>query len=139
MSKRVVLVTVLTLILLSTFSLALNVQPVRASETIYIQADGSIDPPTAPISTIDNVTYTFTADINGSIVIERDTIVVDGAGYTLQGTHDYESIGIDMTGRSNVTIENANIKNFTIGIQLGSCSGNEISGNNLTANYWYGI
>jgi len=50
----------LSLVLISTLTLALNIQPVKASGTIYIRADGSIDPPTAPISTDDNVTYTFT-------------------------------------------------------------------------------
>jgi len=38
----------LTLILVSMLTLAFNVQPVEASGTIYIRADGSIDPPTAP-------------------------------------------------------------------------------------------
>ncbi len=46
---------------------------------IYIRADGSIDPPTAPISTVDNITYTFTGDMfSDSIVIERDNIIVEG-------------------------------------------------------------
>jgi hypothetical protein len=36
------------------------VQSVKAQlGTIYIRADGSIDPPTALISTTDNITYTF--------------------------------------------------------------------------------
>jgi len=37
-------------------ALAFNIQPVKASGSIYIRADGSIDPPTAPIFTMDNVT-----------------------------------------------------------------------------------
>jgi parallel beta-helix repeat protein len=139
LKRKIVAAIILTLLLVGMLTLAFNVQSVKASGTVYIRADGSIDPPTAPISTVDNVTYTFTGDINDSIVIERDTIIVDGAGYTLQGTYANESIGAHVTGRSNVTIKNTNIKNFTTGIRLDSCSGNEISGNNLTANHWYGI
>jgi parallel beta-helix repeat protein len=120
-------------------TLAFNIHPVKATGTIYIRADGSIDPPTAPISTVDNITYTFTGDINDSIVVERDNILVDGTGYTLQGTYAYESRGTDVTGRSNVTIKNTNITNFWYGIYLNSSSNyNGISGNNITNNE-YGI
>ncbi len=63
MSKRVVLGIMMTLLLVSMFSLALNIQPVKAKRTIYIRADGSIDPPDAPISTLDNATYTLTGNI----------------------------------------------------------------------------
>ncbi len=98
-----------------------NIQPVRASGTIYIRADSSIDPPTAPILTIDNITYTLTdnfiTDADG-IVVERDNIVVDGAGYALQGSGPACLHGIDLSGRSNVTIMNAHIKLFDSGIWL---------------------
>ena len=41
---------ILTLLLsISMLTLAFDIQPVKASGTIYIRADGSIDPPTAPI------------------------------------------------------------------------------------------
>ena len=40
----------LTLLSIGMLALAFNIQPVRASGTIYIRADGSIDPPTAPVS-----------------------------------------------------------------------------------------
>jgi len=39
----------LTLLLTSMLTLAFSIQPVRASGTIHIRADGSTDPPTAPI------------------------------------------------------------------------------------------
>ncbi len=53
--------------------------------TIYIRPDGSIDPSTTPIIH-DGDIYTFGEDISGSIIIERDSVVIDGAGYTLSGT-----------------------------------------------------
>ena len=115
------------LCLLSTvflMGLSLSIQLVKASGTIYIRADGSIQG-TTYISTIDNVTYTFTNDINDSIVVERDNIVVDGAGYALQGTGS--GTGISLEGRSSVTIKNMTINEFGTGIWLEGSVNNNIS------------
>jgi len=101
---------------------------------IYITTDGSVDPSTAPILNVGNIYYTFTADIHDSIVIERDNIVVDGADYTLQGTGAVDSKGIDLTGRTNVTITNINIKDFDYGVYLYSASHSVLSQNDLTNN-----
>ena len=111
--------SLLTLILLSLSLLThtFNLQPVQASTIIYIRANGNVDPPTAPIQRNVNV-YTFTNNIQGSIIVERDNIIVDGASYTLQGTGS--ETGIDLSGRKNVTIQNLVIKNFDIGIYLSS-------------------
>jgi len=105
---------------------------------IYIRADGSIEG-TTDISTTDNIAYTFTDNIfNQSIVVERDNITIDGAGYTIKGTGAFGSIGIDLTYRSNVTIKNLGIESFRYGIWLNMSSSNSISGNNVT-NKYYGI
>jgi parallel beta-helix repeat protein len=116
------------------------------TETIYIGADGSIQPPTAPISSVDNVIYTLTDDIAGNvtagssaIILQRDNIIIDGAGHTLQGTQASGSRGIELTGRSNVTIKNMKITAYEYGIWLGSSSNNCVSGNNITANNGDGI
>ena len=82
------------LLLTSMLTLAFNVQPVKASGTIYIRADGSVDPQTTPILNVRNVYYTFTADIHDSIVVERDNIVIDGAGYTVQEISKMEKLQI---------------------------------------------
>ena len=123
----------LTLLFIGMLTLAFNIQPVKASGTIYIKADGSIDPPTANITSVDNITYYFTDNNYDKIVVERDNIVVDGAGYTLQGTGI--GTGIDLSGRSNVTIKNIEIKAFHYGIYLDESSNNGICGNNITNNY----
>ena len=147
--KKLVSGITLMLLLTSMLTLALNVQPVRSdyvwTETIYIQADGSIQPPAAPISSVDNVTYTLTDNITGyvpdyssAIVIERDNIIMDGAGYTLQGTGTLNSIGMELTGRSNVTIKNMKITTFHYGIWLDLSSNNSVSGNTVAHN-WHGI
>jgi len=120
----------LILLLTSMLSSAFIIQPVKvAGGTIYIRADGSIDPPTANITSVDNVTYTFTDNNYDSICVERDNIIIDGANYTLQGTGS--GPGMDLSSRSNVTIRNTKITSMQIGIWL-SGSSNIISGNTLT-------
>ncbi len=144
MKRKVIAGMTLTLLLTSMLTLAFNIQPVKAdwtwTETIYIRADGSIAPDTAPISSADSITYTITDNIIGvpnwesAIVVERDNIVVDGASYTLQATGAWRSEGIDLTGRSNVTIKNMEIRSFQNGIWLDGSFNIIISGNNITHN-----
>jgi parallel beta-helix repeat protein len=136
MSRRLIFIMILALILAGMFDLVFRVQRVEASGTIYIRADGNVEG-TTRISTVDNIIYTFTGDINDSIVVERDNIVVDGAGYTLQGTGNYT--GISLFERSNVTIKNAKITSFRHGIMLNMSSSNTIYGNTVAANNWHGI
>jgi parallel beta-helix repeat protein len=65
---------------------------------------------------------------------ERSNILIDGAGYTLQGTGASDSEGIELTGRNNVTIKNMKITAFYHGVSLYSSSNSSVSGNNITAN-----
>jgi len=137
MSRKLVLVMGLTIVLVGMLGVALKVQRVEASGTIYINADGSVSPPGAPISSLNNITYTFTDNINEPIVVYRDNIAVDGVGYTLQGTGS--GTGIDLQDRTNVTIKNIEIKGFLYGIYLMRVSNIAISGNNIIGNTLYGI
>jgi parallel beta-helix repeat protein len=134
MSKKLLLLMLLTL-LIGTLNLASKVEKAEASGTIYIRADGSIDPPDAPVSTADNVTYTLTAnvtsDANG-IVVERNNVVVDGNGYTLQGSGTGN--GTDLSGRENVTVRNTQITAFDYGIMLYSSNNNSITENSIENN-----
>ena len=127
----------LTLLLMGMLTLAFDIQTIKASGTIYIKADGSVDPDTAPISSVDNITYTLTDNIYDEIVIEKHNIVVDGAGYKVQGTGSGR--GVDLSGRYNVTIKNMEIKAFNLGICLYYSLNNSIVGNNITQNNGYGI
>ena len=109
------------------------------ARTVYIKADGSIDPPTTPISTVDQVTYNFIDNIDDwTIVVERDNIIIDGNGYTLQRTKTPQpwsaDNGIDLTGRTNVVIKNTKIKNLSDAIILYDASNNIITGNNFADN-----
>ena len=127
----------LTLLFIGMLTLAFNIQPVEASGTVYIRADGSVDPSTAHISSVDNITYTFTGNIYDSIVVERSNIIINGDGYTVQGSGG--GYGFNLTSIINVTIQNTNIKKFYDGIRLSSSSNNSIVGNNVTANNENGI
>lgn len=128
----------LFLLMASSLVAVLDVQPALADGAIYIRTNGSVDPPTAPVFTIDNRTYALTDDLaNESIVVQRDNIVLDGAGFTLQGSGS--GIGIDLSSRRNVTVENTNVQGFSEGIYLYSSSGNIVSGNNVTANSVGGV
>lgn len=74
-----------------------------------IQADGTIIPETATILQKDNV-YTLQQNLNGYVVIEKNNIVFDGAGYTVKGI--YGPIPSSNTSESytfyasNITVKN---------------------------------
>ena len=136
------LITILCL--LSVSSIVGLIQVVKAdSGPIYINPDGSITPPTAPIYTADKVTYTLTGDITtdtDGIVIERNNIVLNGAGHMVTGNDSndfYNNVieGINLTSWSGVTVRNMTIRNFAYGIGLNSSSGNTLSDNNLVNNF----
>jgi parallel beta-helix repeat protein len=117
--------------------LHLNVHPVFSSSTIYIRADGSIDPPSAPISTTNNITYTLTNNIYDEIVVEKNDIVINGASHTVQGSGTGN--GFTLYSVTNVTLTNINIKNFEYGVYLESSSYNSINRNNISGNDYDGI
>jgi parallel beta-helix repeat protein len=105
---------VLALALLTVLGTAVRVPTVKASETIYIRADGSIDPVTANITSSDHVTYVFTDDNYDSLVVQKYNVTVDGAGYALRGAGS----GNGLTVFTNVTIKNLEIESFSTGVRL---------------------
>jgi parallel beta-helix repeat protein len=63
-------------------------------------------------------------------VVQRDNIVIDGAGYFLQGTTG--AAGIDLSYRNNVTIRNMQISGgFFYGIYLWNSLSNNITANKI--------
>lgn len=105
----------LTLLLVSVLTLTLKTRQVKAdwiwTETIYIRADGSVDPSTAPIQRDEDI-YTFTdnifetSHIQETLEIQKDNIIIDGSGFTLQGVMGH---GIKLSGRQNVPLKNTRI------------------------------
>jgi parallel beta-helix repeat protein len=136
MNKRRTLL-ISSIIFVGVFNAVLKVGEVKAIDPIYIRADGSVDPPSAPISNFDNSTYTFIDDINNSIVVERDNIVIDGGNHIVKGT--LNGNGISLSERVNVTMKNAEITTFQNGIYISESSNCNISRNIVRANDHYGI
>jgi parallel beta-helix repeat protein len=135
MSRKPLLITVMIFALIGMLVTAFEVQIVEGSETIYIKADGSIEG-TDKIQRNGDV-YTFIANISVSIVVESNDVLIDGRGYILQGPGFGE--GIELTGRSNVTIKNTEIREFDHGIGLVRSSNNIIVGNHLESHFFDGI
>jgi hypothetical protein len=94
------------------FANANFIQPSVPAHDIEIQESGLV----VGTSLIqqEDTRYTFTGDVNGSIAIFCDNIIVDGAGYALLGNEN--STGLFLQGRCNVTIMNLQICNFKTGI-----------------------
>lgn len=97
-----------------------SMPPPPPIERVFIRDDGSIDlvhygsdladpSATIPINQVGNV-YVLTDNLlNHTVEVQRDNIIIDGAGFILQGTGHFN--GITLKNRSNVTIENIDFKN----------------------------
>ncbi|MCW4028993.1 MAG: right-handed parallel beta-helix repeat-containing protein [Candidatus Bathyarchaeota archaeon] len=94
---------VLCLSLISPFASLTEAQ--RNQGGIYIKEDGSIQG-TSNIRQ-DGETYMFTDDFLGPLYVEKDDIVIDGAGFTVTGRYGR---GIVLEGRQGVTLRNAQVK-----------------------------
>ncbi len=109
----------------------------KAEGTIYIRADGSVEG-TDKIQRNGDI-YTLTGNISGGIQVQKSNIVLDGAGYTVQGNGDVIWRGIDLSNNrgsdpsrpeiSNVTVKDMRIVNFDRGIENVNTSNNTILGN----------
>lgn len=100
--------------------------------TVYIRADGSIEPSTAPITRENNV-YTLTGDLtNTTIKIERDDIILDGAGYSIIGNDIQFHAGVEISNRTGITVRNLGIKEFGTGIVMENASKNTLTENKIT-------
>lgn len=102
-----------TLAIFIEFSMA-NFIPEPIPPGIRINSDGSIEG-TDRIRREGDV-YTFKGDILGSLVVLRDNIVIDGAGFTLKG--EGHGTGIFLQERNGVTIKNLKVHNFECGIKF---------------------
>lgn len=127
----------LSLVLICLLSLVLILtSPVKAQEplNLTINPEGSVEPNTNLLERNGN-TYTFNGDIFGTILVQTNNIVIDGAGHALQANGD-TLVGINIEGRSNVTVKNVVIQGFLgrTGILVTSSNNSIISKNNLKEN-----
>ncbi|MDW8004292.1 MAG: NosD domain-containing protein [Thermofilaceae archaeon] len=109
---------------------------------VYIRGDGSIETePQAQVPLLRNGnTYILTGDLSGSLIVERDNLVLDGRGYRLYKpesvTEDYN--GIEVRGRVNVTVKNFVIEGYAYGI-YSERSSRVFLVENVVANCYRGI
>jgi parallel beta-helix repeat protein len=141
--NKIASAVILTLLLSGILTPALNIQRVEAAmAAVYIMADGSVSPSTAPIQR-NGSTYTLTDNITtdyDGIWIQRNNVILDGAGYTVSGNATLRFCeGVYMQGVINVTIRNMEIKGFSNGIDIYESLYISIFGNNITNNMQYGI
>lgn len=128
--------------------------------TTYIRADGSIEPPTDLIHR-DGDTYVLLDNIFGSLVVERDNVVIDGGGFTIRGYgadyrgereyagsieegnmtipwYNYKDVNTSYVGiyscAERLTVMNLKITEFWCGIELEYSSDNCIVENEITNN-----
>ena len=148
--KKFTSILVISLLICSSLLVISNVKIVKASDIIRIRDDGSVEG-TDKIQR-DGDVYTLTGNIDSSvgsneafIFVEKNNIIIDGAGYTLQGIG--HGTAIYMLRKQNVTIKNFNIEGFETGINfwtvsnwpsdskfwgLPPASNNQILDNNIT-------
>lgn len=139
--------------------LAVSKTPARINTT-YIRADGSIEPQTDLIRR-DGDTYVLLGNIFGSLVVERDNIVIDGGGFTIRGygadylgereyagsieegnmtipIYRYKDANTSIIGiislAERLTVMNLKITEFWCGIHLMYTSDNRILGNEIINN-----
>lgn len=105
------------------------------SNVIYIWPDGGVEPTTAPIAKVKENYYKFTSNVTLPVIVLKDNIVIDGAGYVLKGDGTIGSRGIDISYRKNVTVVNLKIEGFVYGIYLNSTTYAAISSNEFINNY----
>ncbi len=148
--KKAFTLNLLTVILIIALVLPILVNFVSAESSsglIQITADGSVVG-TSLIQRNENV-YILTGNISGGIQVQKSNIVIEGAGYAVQGNG--EGRGIDLSnGRgqdpsrpevSNVTVRNLKILNFYYGVDNVNTHGNTFIGNyieNCVNSFWMG-
>ncbi len=135
--------------LLLVFCFAVEFHSVRVAEAnfmypplerIYIGSDGTISPLTASISRVGDV-YTLTGNITNYVIeVQRDNIVIDGAGHSIQKTLPAygSSDAVALKGRNNVTVKNLEVYAFGYGVYVSSSFNCAITGNKF-ANNKFGI
>jgi hypothetical protein len=125
-------------------------QTPEAFSMIIIAEDGSITCANLPDLSIlpikqEGEVYTLTGNIKSygpGISIGRSGIVLDGAGYTLQGSAEQNGNGGSgisfAVGVGEVTVKNLKITNFDTGVSVNGNSGNSFIGNDVSNNQYNG-
>jgi hypothetical protein len=82
----------------------------KTSSPIYVRADGSVDLSSSPVSRDDDLYWLIDNIITNAdegIVIERDNMTLDGAGYLIRGVGTGH--GVEACHRTHLTLKNVEI------------------------------
>lgn len=82
-------------------------------------------------------TCTLSQDLSQGVIVDSDNIILDGNGHMITGTGSGN--GVDLSGRTGVTLKNLNIEKFTYGIYLNSSDHNILADNTASFNMPIGI
>jgi len=127
MGKGVALLLIIVLITLSRVSV-LSVKA-EYNGNITINADGSVNPSTAPVEQAGNV-YSLTNDINGTIAVNNNNMLFDGNNHRLTVSSIF-TYGITLGRVSNVTVVNFVITGGAKGVDVRGTA-NTVANNTIT-------
>jgi parallel beta-helix repeat protein len=99
----------------------MNISTVKAQTTIYIREDGTVEGTDKIQKNGDFYVFTDSISVDSGfygIEVEKDNIVIDGTGFTLEGPGYSVMYGIYLRDRNNVTVKNLKIRNFQFGVYL---------------------
>lgn len=105
------------------------------SSFIYIWPDGRVEPSTSHVTKVHEGYYKFIGNVSLPIIVLKDDIVLDGAGYYLTGSEVLGSRGIDVSYRKNVTIVNLKVKGFDYAVYMASTYNSKVLQSEFTKNY----
>ncbi len=101
----------------------------------FIRSNGDVDPSTLPIQRNGN-SYVLTNNIeNYTLEIQRSNILLDGAGFTIQGVYAYRYDGLTLSYVNDVTIKNLKLNIFNNGIVLNNTSNIKITNNRVDTEF----
>lgn len=82
---------------------------------------------------------TLTEDHIGTITVDADNVTLDCDGYVVQGPGDGTATGVWVFDHDGVTVENCDVRDFSIGIHVESAVGTVIQDNEVSGNSQNGI
>jgi len=144
-SKSFALLLTLIIVLPCLISLSFEPAIAQSASNIVINPDGTI---TGTGIQRNGDVYILTRNISGGIQVQRSHVVIDGAGFTIEGNSQYvrgidlsNGVGQDPTHSmiSNVTVQNLRILNCYYAIDNSNTGNNTFIGNyisNCDTGFW---
>jgi len=112
-NKKAVAASLIVVLLLAATGLTLvDLASGQSSEFVTINADGSINPATAPIQR-NGYVYTLVGDIDEPVLLERNNTIFDGAGHAVGGVYGPLLVQVGYEWQVNATV-NIKIVNSVI-------------------------